>query len=161
MEIFFQMFLRCLNRYTRVAIVPLRSFAHTTVSSTDHNSAAKICQEYGRRMKAHLVRAESREVLNLLDELMQKHHIQPIPINYLLAMQAINHSKQRNDADRLHNLITQQPSLMNDGQIQIGLVYMYAVAIGDIFHAEKLAADFEKPHINIYSTLMTVSELTE
>lgn len=156
------MFLRCLNRYTRIVIVPLRSFAQTTVSSTDHNqssaaAAAKLCQEYGRRMKAHLVRAESREVLSLLDELMQKHQITPNSINCLLAMQAINHSKQRNDADRLYNLIAEQPSLMNDVQIQTGLVYMYAVTIGDISYAEKLAANFEKPHINIYSTLMTVS----
>jgi hypothetical protein len=156
------MLLRSIHQYTRFAIVPLRSFANTSVNSTDHHqpstTAAKLCQEYGRRMKAHLVRAESREVLNLLDELMQKHQIKPNSLNYLVAMQAINHSKQRNDADRIYNLMMQQPSVMEDGQIQIGLVYMYAVAIGDISYAEKLAANLQKPHINVFSTLMTVSE---
>lgn len=164
MEVLFQMLLRSIHQCVRFAIVPLRSFANTPVNSTDHHqpptaaAAAKLCQEYGRRMKAHLVRAESRDVLNLLDELMHKHQIKPNSANYLLAMQAINHSKQRSDADRLYNLIMQQPSVMEDGQIQIGLVYMYAVAIGDISYAEKLAGDLEKPHINVFSTLMTVSD---
>lgn len=160
MEVLFQMLLRSIYPYVRFAIVPFRSFGNTPVNRIDHHhqATAKLCQDYARRMKAHLVRAESKDVLNLLDELMQKHQIKPNSTNYLLAMQAINHSKQRNDADRIYNLIIQQPSVMDDGQIQIGVVYMYAVALGDISYAEKLTADFDKPHINVFSTLMTVSE---
>jgi hypothetical protein len=62
--------------------------------------------------------------------------MKPNYINNLLAMQAINYSKQRIEADRLYNLIKEDPFIMNEGQIQTGRVYMYAVAIGDIPYAE-------------------------
>lgn len=144
------------SRYiiNRFSIVCIRSLTST---ANDQESARKFCKEYGHRMKVHLVQAEGKQVLNLLDELIQKHQIKPNFINYLLAMQAINHLKQRTEADRLHNLIKEDSSIINQVQIQTGLVYMYAIAIGDITYAEELIASIEIPHINIFATLMTVS----
>jgi hypothetical protein len=144
------MFVRCIQQFSRFSI-------RTYAIDSSQQSAEKLCQEYGRRMKVHLVRAESKQVLNLLDELMQKHQIKPNYINYLLAMRAINHSKQRTDADRLYNLIKQDLSMMNESRIQTGLVYMYAIALGDISYAEKLASMIQTPHINVLTVLMTVS----
>jgi hypothetical protein len=72
-------------------------------------------------------------------------------------MQAINHLKQKTEADRLYNLIKQDASLMNEIRIQTGLVYMYAIALGDVPYAEKLAATIQIPHINVFTALMTVS----
>jgi len=153
------MLCRYLNRLNRFSVVYRRSLKNTTVASTDSNkqSAIKLCQEYGRRMKAHLARAESEQVLSLLDELIQKYQIKPNYNNYLLAMKAINRSKKRIEADRIYNLIKQDPSIMNEVQIQTGLVYMYAIAIGDIPYAEKFAASIQIPHINVLTALMTVS----
>jgi len=153
------MLYRYINRLNRFYIVYIRSLTNTTIANTDSNeqSAIKLCQEYGRRMKVHLARAESEQVLSLLDELIQKYQIKPNYINYLLAMRAINHSKKRIEADRLYNLIKQDPSIMNEVQIQTGLVYMYAIAIGDIPYAEKLATSIQIPHINVLTALMTVS----
>ncbi len=153
------MFCRYINHFNRFSIVHMRTLANVTVVSTNNNqqSAIKLCQEYGRRMKAHLIRGESEQVLSLLDELIQKYQIKPNYINYLLAMRAINHSKQRTEADRLYNLIKEDPSIINEVKIQTGLIYMYAVAIGDISYAEKLAASIQIPHINVLTTLMTVS----
>ncbi len=150
------MLLRAINRFSMISI---RLLANTPVANIDTNeqSANKLCQEYGRRMKAHLVRAESEQVLNLLDELIEKYKIKPNYINYLLAMRAINHSKKKLDADRLHHLIKQDSSIINEVQIQRGLVYMYAVAIGDLPYAEKLAAAIRVPHTNVFTALMTVS----
>ncbi len=68
----FQMLLlRCIHRFA------IRSFVRTTVTTTASDSSAtvELCREYGRRMKAHLVRAETEQVLSLLNELMQKHQI--------------------------------------------------------------------------------------
>jgi hypothetical protein len=72
-------------------------------------------------------------------------------------MKAINHSKKRIEADRIYNLIKQDPSIMNEVQIQTGLVYMYAIAIGDIPYAEKFAASIQIPHINVLTALMIMS----
>lgn len=149
-QLLFQMLLRCIQQFS------IRSLAINSINSSQP-LAEKLCQEYGRRMKAHLVRAESKQVLNLLDELIQKHQIKPNYINYLLAMQAINHLKQKTEADRLYNLIKQDASLMNEIRIQTGLVYMYAIALGDVPYAEKLAATIQIPHINVFTALMTVS----
>ncbi|CAF0811441.1 unnamed protein product [Adineta ricciae] len=122
----------------------------------DQQITSNLCREYGRRMKTHLNRAENDRVLSLFDELIQKHQIKPTYMNYLLAMQAITGSKQRIEADRLHDLIEQDDSIRNGTQVQRGLVYMYAVALGDVSHAEKLVAAMPKPtHISIFATLMT------
>jgi len=84
--------------------------------------------------------------------------MKPNYINNLLAMQVINYSKQRIEADRLYNLIKEDPFIMNEGQIQTGRVYMYAVAIGDIPYAEKLATTtIQVPHINLLTVRMTMS----
>jgi hypothetical protein len=66
------MLCRYINRLNRFSVVYRRSLKNTTVASTDSNkqSAIKLCQEYGHRMKAYLARAESEQVLSLLDELI-------------------------------------------------------------------------------------------
>jgi hypothetical protein len=118
---FFQMFSRYIKQLNHFFIIPIRSLANPSGSKTtdiNQQSAIKLCQEYERRMKAHLVRAETKQVLSLLDELIQKHRIQPNYVNYLLAMQAINYSKERTEADRLYYLIKQDSSIMNEVQIQ-------------------------------------------
>jgi hypothetical protein len=145
------MFVRCIQLFSRY------SFRTLAINSSSQQSTDELCQEYGRRMKDHLVRAESKQVLNLLDELIEKHRIKPNYINYLLAMRTINHSKQRTDADRLYNLIKQDSSMMAEGRIQTGLVYMYAIALGDISYAEKVSTMIQTPHINVLTVLMTVS----
>jgi len=88
---------RYINRLNRFSVVYIRSLANAMVASTNSNelAAIKLCQEYGRRIKAHLARAESEQVLSLLDELIQKYQIKPNYSNYLLAMEAINHSTKK------------------------------------------------------------------
>ena len=151
-----------MNKFNWFSILSIRSLTNNGGMNIDNNEqlTIKLCQEYEHRMKVHLTRIESKQVLNLLDELIEKYKIKPNYINYLLAMKSINQSKDRTEADRLYNLIKHDPSIINEVQIQTGLVYMYAIAIGDISYAEKLATSISIPHINVFTALMTVSLLS-
>lgn len=133
-----------LRSLTRVPLVSVRGFVN------------RATDEYRQRMRAHLNRAERQQVLSVLEELVQTHGIQPHTDHYLLAMRAITSARQKPEAERLYALVQRDVSTMDEIAIRRGLVYMFAVVVGDLARAETLVATAPTPHISIYATLMTV-----
>ena len=109
-------------------------------------------------MKDYITRGETEKVLRILDEIIQKHQIKSSYTNYLLALRAVQTSKQRAEADRLYDFIRKDSSIMSEVKIQARLTRMHAVAIGDIAYSEQLVPmiHHEILHISVLAAHMAV-----